>query len=90
MDSGLAFEEKAFLRADSLTVWRTNSAVMMPARQSILALCRERRCFKISENPLDFGIVHVVVKFALCHVFQRVLFFVVYEDPSYRAQPNAV
>ena len=75
MDSGLAFEEKAFLSADRLTVWRTNSAVMMLARQSILALCQERCCFKMSENPLEFGMVYVVAKLALCHVFQRVLFF---------------
>ena len=75
MDSGLAFEEKAFLSADRLTVWRTNSAVMMLARQSILALCRERCCFKMSENPLEFGMVCVVVKLTLCYVFQRVLFF---------------
>ena len=33
----------------------------------------------MSENPLAFGMVCVVVKLALCHVFQRVLFFVVYE-----------
>ena len=75
MDSGLAFEEKAFLSADRLTVWRTNSAVMMLARQLILALCRERCCFKMSENPLEFGMVYVVVKLTLCYVFQRVLFF---------------
>ena len=80
MDSGLAFEEKAFLSADRLTVWRTNSAVMMLARQLILALCQERCCFKMSENPLEFGMVCVVVKLTLCYVFQRVLFFVVYED----------
>ena len=73
--SGLAFEEKAFLSADRLTVWRTNSAVMMLARQSIRALCQERCCFKMSENPLEFGMVCVVVKLALCYVFQRVLFF---------------
>ena len=36
--------------------------------------------FKMSENPLEFGMVYVVVKLALCYVFQRVLFFVVYED----------
>ena len=81
MGSGLAFEEKAFLSADRLTVWRTNSAVMMLARQLILALCQERCCFKMSENPLEFGMVLcVVAKLTLCYVFQRVLFFfVVYE-----------
>ena len=79
MDSGLAFEEKAFLSAERLTVWRTNSAVMMLARQSILALCQERCCFKMSENPLEFGMECVAVKLALCYVFQWVLFFVVYE-----------
>ena len=80
MDSGLAFEEKAFLSADRLTVWRTDSAAMMLARQSILALCQERCCFKMSENLLEFGMVCVVVKLALCYVFQRILFFVVYES----------
>ena len=78
MDSGLAFEEKAFLSAERLTVWRTNSAVMMLARQSILALCQERCCFKMSENPLEFGMVCVVAKLTLCYFFQRVLFFVVH------------
>ncbi|WP_298046213.1 hypothetical protein [uncultured Cardiobacterium sp.] len=33
----------------------------------------------MSENPLEFGMVYVVVKLTLCYVFQRVLFFVVYE-----------
>ncbi|WP_048780604.1 hypothetical protein, partial [Cardiobacterium hominis] len=48
--------------------------------QSILALCQERCCFKMSENPLEFGMVCVVAKLTLCYVFQRVLFFfVVYE-----------
>ena len=75
MDSGLAFEEKAFLSKDRLTVWRKNSAVMMLARQLILALCQERCCFKMSENLLGFGMVCVVVKLTLCYVFQRVLFF---------------
>jgi len=35
--------------------------------------------YKMSENPLEFGMVCVVVKLALCYVFQRVLFFVVHE-----------
>ena len=74
MDSGLAFEEKAFLSADRLTVWRTNSAVMMLARQSILALCQERRCFKMSENPLGFDMVCVVVKLTLCYFFSGFCF----------------
>ena len=38
--------------------------------------------YKMSENPLEFGMVCVVVKLALCYVFQRVLFFVVYEGCS--------
>ena len=38
----------------------------------------------MSENPLAFGMVYVVVKLALCHVFQRVLFFVVFEDAGYK------
>ena len=79
MDSGLAFEEKAFLSADRLTVWRTNSAVMMLARQSILALCQERRCFKMSEKPLGFDMVCVVVKLTLCYFFSGFCFFVAYE-----------
>ena len=29
----------------------------------------------MSENPLEFGMVCVVVKLTLCYVFQRVLFF---------------
>ena len=60
----MAFEEKAFLSADRLTVWRTNSAVMMLARQSILALCQERCCFKMSENPS--GIWHGVRRRKTC------------------------
>ena len=79
MDSGLAFEEKAFLSAERLTVWRTNSAVMMLARQSILALCQERCCFKMSENPLEFGMVCVVVKLTICYFFSGFCFFIVYE-----------
>ena len=67
MDSGLAFEEKAFLSADRLTVWRTNSAVMMLARQLILALCQERCCFKMSENLLELGRVYVVEKLTICY-----------------------
>ena len=63
------------IRQPFIANWRTNSAVMMLARQSILALCRERCCFKKAENPLAFGMVYVVAKLALCHVFQRVLFF---------------
>ena len=78
MDSGLVFEERTFLSADRLTVWRTNSAVMILARQSILALCQERCCFKVSGNPLEFGMVCVVAKLTLCYFFQRVLFFVVH------------
>ena len=31
--------------------------------------------YKMSENPLEFGMVCVVVKLTLCYVFQRVLFF---------------
>ena len=33
----------------------------------------------MSENPLELGMVYVVAKLTLCYVFQRVLFFVVYE-----------
>ena len=36
----------------------------------------------MSENPLEFGMVCVVVKLTLCYVFQRVLFFGVYEAIS--------
>ena len=35
----------------------------------------------MSEKPLEFGMVCVVAKLTLCHVFQRVCSFVVYEDP---------
>ena len=63
------------IRQPFIANWRTNSAVMMLARQPILALCQERCCFKMSEKPLAFGMVCVVAKLALCHVFQRVLFF---------------
>ena len=79
MDSGLAFEEKAFLSADRWTGWRTNSAVMMLARQSILALCQERCCFKMSENPLELGMVYVVANLRLLCFSAGFVFFVVYE-----------
>ena len=42
----------------------------------------------MSENPLEFGMVYVVAKLTLCYVFQRVLFFVVYEGP--RVKPCSV
>jgi len=37
----------------------------------------------MSENPLEFGMLCVVVKLALCYIFQRFLFFVVYEGIWY-------
>ena len=75
MDSGLAFEEKAFLSAERLTIGGKT------ARKAVdSCFVQERWCFKMSENPLEFGMECVAVKLALCYVFQWVLFFVVYED----------